>query len=292
MLKAGLVLCLLVAVATCQQDNIVELAKKLKLTELVKLVSQAGLADTLSGKGPFTVFAPTDEAFSKLPKPVIHIITNNKTALTDVLTYHVVSGTVKSTDLSNEQLAPSLFANHNIRINIYGGGKVITADGSPVVVADQLASNGVIHVVSKVLFPIPFGTVTDTVAKEPMLSTLLTAVQKANLGSTLAGAGPFTVFAPTNRAFERLPPGTLNKLLANVTALADVLTYHVVKGTYYSAGLAAEQDVPTVEGKTVHIVKNGAGQVEVNKARVEVPNFSVTNGVVHIIDNVLIPPSN
>lgn len=294
MLKCGLLLCLLVVTATCRADNIVELAQKLGLNELVTLVTKAGLGDTLANKGPFTVFAPTDEAFASIPKYIVHRIVNNMTELTDLLTFHVVSGTVKSTDLSNELLAESLFAKHSIRINIYdlGQSKAITADGSRVVKPDNLASNGVIHVVDRVLFPIPEGSVTDLVVKDPMLSTLLTAVQKANLGGVLGGPGNFTVFAPTNKAFANLPPGELQKLLANVTALTDILKYHVVPATVYSEGLKPEQDVPTLEGKTVHVTKKGVGHVEVNNARVEIADIPVTNGVVHVIDAVLVPSQN
>jgi len=293
MLKAGLVFCLLVAAATCQGDNLAVLATKLGLSDLVKLVTAAGLADTLANKGPFTVFAPTNEAFKRLPEPVIHHLMNNKTDLINLLTYHLVPGTVKSTDLKNELLAPSVFANHNVRINIYDGeqgGKIITADGCRVVLADQLASNGVIHEIDRVMFPIPEGTVTDLVAKDKAFSTLLAAVTKAKLAATLAGAGPFTVFAPTNEAFAKLPAGALDKLLANVTALTDVLTYHVVSGTVYSDGLKKEQDVPTLEGKNLHITKQRE-RVMINNARVELADVSVTNGVIHVIDNVLLPPS-
>ncbi|KAH3807841.1 transforming growth factor-beta-induced protein ig-h3-like [Dreissena polymorpha] len=275
--------------------TIPELATQLGATELVKLVTQAGLADTLSSKGPFTVFGPTNDAFAKLPKSVLDLLMKNKQLLIEVLKYHVVSGSVYSSQLTNELTAPSLAplsatAFVNIRFNIYNGGKLITADGSPVVLANQNASNGVIHVVNRVMWPLPFLNVPGLITREQaQFSTLLTAVEKANLVATLSG-GPFTVFAPTNAAFAKIPADVLNKLLANITALTDVLTYHVISGTFWSASLSDGETPKTVEGKTVKISIN-AGKVSVNNANVQEADISVTNGVIHVIDTVLLPPS-
>jgi len=291
------VACLVAAVSA--QDNIVELATKLGAKTLVSLVQQAGLADTLATGGPFTVFGPTDAAFEKLPKKVLDKLMNDKKLLADVLMYHVVSGKVYSSSLMNEMTAPSLLEVENkkidIRFNIYmkADKTVVTADGSPVVMADQNATNGVIHVVDRVLFPIPImnivGELTTREGKE-MFSTLVTAVTKANLAGTLGGPGPFTLFAPTNAAFAKVPAAVLNKLLANVTALTDVLTYHVVSGTVFSAGLSNGEMPKTVEGKTVSITV-GSGGVLVNNAKVEEADVAVTNGVIHVINNVLLPPT-
>lgn len=281
----------LVASTLGQGDNLVQLAKKLGANTLLTLATDAGLAGTLENGGPFTVFGPTDEAFSKLPQDVLNLLKRNKQLLADVLKYHVVSGKVYSSQLSNELLAPSLLENEKIRFNIYQNGKVVTAEGSPVVMADQNATNGVIHVVNRVLFPIPRGNIPELVSKQPQLKTLLTAVTAAGLVQTLSGAGPFTVFAPSDEAFKKLPPGTLDKLLANKTALTDVLTYHVVGATEYSAGLFNGEAAPTVEGKSVSVKINDAG-VMINNAKVLRADESCTNGVVHIIDSVLLPPSD
>lgn len=290
------VLCIVAClVAVCSaQDNLVQLATKLGANTLVKLASDAGLAGTLETGGPFTIFGPTDAAFAKLPKEILDRLMKDKKLLADLLMYHVVSGKVYSSTLKNELLAPSLLKVEgkveDIRINIYGGGKVITADGSPVVMADQNATNGVIHVVDRVLFPVPLMNIpTEVTRQKERFSTLLTAVVKANLATTLAG-GPFTLFAPTNRAFAKIPADTLNKLLANVTALTDVLTYHVVPGTVFSAGLTNGEQPKTVEGKMLTIAIGNDG-VMVNNAKVEEADLACTNGVIHVIDTVLLPPS-
>ncbi|CAH1793307.1 unnamed protein product [Owenia fusiformis] len=269
--------------------NIVQVAEKLGANTLVKLVKAAGLADTLMGPGPFTVFAPTDDAFAALPKELLRILMKDTALLKSVLLYHVLGGKVTSDMLKNEEVVPSLDTGKSIRINIYNDGKLITATGSPVVMADQMASNGVIHVLSRVMFPIPTMNIVTAVAGGKDFSTLLTAVQTAGLASTLEG-GPFTVFAPTNQAFAKLPPGVLDGLLKNKTALTAVLTYHVVSGTFYSASLSDGMMVPTVNGKDVK-VSIGGGMVRVNNAEVIMADDAVTNGVIHVIDTVLIPPT-
>jgi len=279
-------------VAAVSAGNIVELATQLGANTLVKLAADAGLAGTLETGGPFTVFGPTDEAFAKLPREVLERLMRDKTLLADVLKYHVVSGKVYSSQLSNELTAPSLLTDKGmpvkIRVNIYG--QKITADGSPVVLADQNATNGVIHVVNRVMFPIPLTNIPGVVTMDSKrFSTLLTAVKAANLVQTLEG-GPFTLFAPTNAAFAKVPAATLQKLLNNVTALTDVLTYHVVSGTVFSAGLSDGEMPKTVEGKTV-TVKIGADGVMINDAKVEEADLAVTNGVIHVIDTVLLPPA-
>jgi uncharacterized surface protein with fasciclin (FAS1) repeats len=289
---AILVVCLFGA-AFAQTDNLVQLATKLGANTLVKLVTDAGLAQTLTTGGPFTVFGPTDAAFAKVPKAILDKLMKDKKLLADVLKYHVNAGRVYSSSLSNELLDPSLLMVDgkaaDIRINIYPGSKV-TADGSPIVLVDQNATNGVIHVLDRVMYPIPLRSIPVEITEQRgRFSTLLTAVTKANLVTTLSG-GPFTLFAPTNDAFAKVPPEILNKLLANVTALTDVLTYHVISGTIFSAGLSNGEMAKTVEGKPVN-VQIGADGVMINTAKVIEADLAVTNGVIHVIDTVLLPPS-
>lgn len=124
------------------------------------------------------------------------------------------------------------------------------------------------------------------------VTTLVAAVKAAGLVSTLQGAGPFTVFAPTNNAFAKLPAGTVNTLLKpeNKAKLVDILTYHVVAGRYTSADLHDGQQLKTVEGKVITIGKSATGQLSVNgSAIVETPDVISSNGITFVIDSVLIP---
>ncbi|KAK3103241.1 hypothetical protein FSP39_017752 [Pinctada imbricata] len=244
---------------------------------LVKFVQDADLTGALSGEGPFTVFAPTDKAFNALPKDVIETLMSDKALLKSVLEYHVLNGETLSSDLSNDLTVDTLDEGRKIRINIYGNK--VFATGSQVILADQKATNGVIHVLDKVMYPIPTMSILETAASTPSLSTLVYAVTMAKLQETLAG-GPFTIFAPNNPAFDKLPPGKLSDLLSNETALT---------GTFYSRGLENNEKVPTVEKKDVTVKLEG-GDVMINDAKVISADLSETNGVVHVIDTVLVPP--
>jgi len=268
--------------------NIPELAKEIGLTELVDFVVKAKLAKALSGPGPFTVFGPTNHAFEALPDHVKKLLANT-TLLAEVLTYHVLPGKIFSTALKNEQLAKTVQGS-DVRINIYPKVNAATVNCQPLDLdnVDLLASNGIIHVLDGVLF-MPFGNLAAT-ADMLGYSTLVTAVKAASLVDTLTGKGPFTLFAPNNAAFAKLPPGVLDHLLKNKTALTAVLTYHVVSGTTCKAGLPfGTSNLATVNGASLRILN--AGGVMVNNAQVLLPDIPCTNGVAHAIDQVLIPPS-
>merc|ERR1712039_315637 len=166
-----------------------------------------------------------------------------------------------------------------------------------VVTPDVLATNGVVHVVDGVLLPPsklsaePTKNIVELAQSVDDLSTLVTAVVAGDLVDTLSSPGPFTVFAPTNDAFGALPAGTLETLLKpeNKGQLVDILTYHVVAAKALSTDLSDGQSITTVEGKavTVHI---GDG-VKINDANVVTPDVLATNGVVHVVDGVLLPPT-
>ncbi|XP_065190982.1 protein sll1483-like [Sycon ciliatum] len=293
MIRAVIFACLL-AFASAQELDIPKLAVKLGATDLVEFVVKANLTSALSGPGPFTVFGPTNEAFSRLPPPIVELLTHNVTLLRDVLMYHVVSGRVYSSQLSNDLLAQSLLPEEKIRINIYKNTKtVVTAEGSPVVLTDQNATNGVIHVIDRVMLP-PLGDIPTIVTRDHRFSTLLKAVSVAGLVPTLSGAGPFTVFAPTDEAFAKIPPKTLEGLLADKAKLTKVLTYHVISAAVWAAGLYDGEEAKTVEGSSLkfHIEEH---EVAISfgtegHSRVIEPNVAATNGVIHAIDTVLLPP--
>ncbi|XP_061167963.1 transforming growth factor-beta-induced protein ig-h3-like [Saccostrea echinata] len=278
---------MLIVKTACCQENVLDVAKKLGANQLVKLLQDAELSSVLKGKGPFTLFAPTDKGFSALPADVLDKLSKDKTLLKQVLSYHAASGVKLSSDLKNDQLLETLDNSQKIRINVYDGK--VFATGSQVILPDTNASNGVVHMLNKVIYPVPTENVVALASKTPELSTLVYAVIRGKLQKTLT-EGPFTVFAPNNAAFQKLPPGKLSDLLSNETALVDLLTYHVVSGTFYSSGLKDGMEVPTVEKSEVRISVNG-DTVKVNDATVVQADISVTNGVIHVIDTVLMLPS-
>ncbi|GAB4185351.1 MAG: fasciclin domain-containing protein [Coleofasciculaceae cyanobacterium] len=130
--------------------------------------------------------------------------------------------------------------------------------------------------------------IVDTAVKAGSFSTLVAAIKAAKLVDTLKGAGPFTVFAPTDEAFAKLPDGTVDALLKDIPKLKKILTYHVVSGKVMAADVVKLNSAKTVEGSDVKIDASNGG-VKVNDATVSTPDVGADNGVIHIIDTVLIP---
>ena len=288
---------------TTQPGTIVDIAAgNPSVSTLVTAVKAAGLVETLSGDGPFTVFAPTNEAFAALPKETLEALLKpeNRDLLRKVLTYHVVPGDLMAKDLKSGNVAT--VAGGSVAIEVQN--QKVNVNKASVVKADIDAKNGVIHVIDRVLLPPDFslttptkaqgaqpGTIVEIAAGNPSVSTLVTAVKAAGLAETLSGKGPFTVFAPTNEAFAALPKGTLDKLLKpeNRDELRKVLTYHVVSGDLMAKNLRSGK-VATVEGNSV-AVKVENQSVSVNNSKVIKADIDAKNGVIHVIDQVLLPPS-
>ncbi len=286
-------------VSSCEapkQPSIVELAGTTEnLSTLAQAVEAAGLAETLSGEGPFTVFAPTDEAFAALPEGTLENLLKpeNKEQLAAILKYHVVSGAIKSTDLADGQTAATV-QGEEITVSLADGG--VKINEASVVTPDVEAGNGVVHIIDQVLLPPsmqePAGqNIVELAMATESLSTLVQAVQAAGLAETLSGEGPFTVFAPTNEAFAALPEGTLENLLKpeNKDQLAAILTYHVVPGAVMSTDLSDGQKAATVQGEEITVDLTEG--VKVNGATVVTADVEATNGVVHVIGQVIMPPS-
>jgi uncharacterized surface protein with fasciclin (FAS1) repeats len=296
------------------------------LSLLVEALVQAdaGLVETLNGEGPFTVFAPTNEAFANLLETLGDDFSSlsdfdteaEKALLVKVLTYHVVAGTAAfSTDLSDGQSIET-FQTENVGISLVDGGvQIVDATGTNanVTTADVKASNGVVHIIDKVLLPqevldllteMSLKTIVEIAVETNDLSLLVEALVQANAGlvETLGTEGPFTVFAPTNAAFVAL----LGLLGDDFHSLADfdteaekallvkVLTYHVVAGTAaFSTDLSNGQHIETFQGENVGInITNGTVHIvdatETNAA-VTTADVEASNGVVHIINKVLLP---
>ena len=284
--------------------NIVEIASETSgFATLVAAVKAAGLVETLSGPGPFTVFAPTDEAFAKLPKELLESLLKpeNKDTLTSILTYHVVPGNVTAADVVKLNSAKTA-QGEDVAIKVDGGNVMV--NDAKVTATDIMASNGVIHVIDTVILP---PTVAAALAKpaEPMpkdivdtavaagsFNTLAAALQAAGLVDALKGKGPFTVFAPTDEAFAKLPAGTVEELLKpeNKQKLIDILTYHVVAGNVTADKVVKLKNAKTLNGERVN-VKVEDGNVFINDSQVTAPDVMASNGVIHIIDSVLLPPA-
>jgi uncharacterized surface protein with fasciclin (FAS1) repeats len=256
------------------------------------------LVDTLKGEGPFTVFAPTDDAFAALPAGTVDELLKpeNKQKLTDILLYHVISGSVMAANVTALTSAATVLGK-DVAVKVDMGNVYINE--AKVIITDIATSNGVIHVIDAVLLPPSDdammeekNTIVDIAVADGRFTTLVAAVTAADLVETLSGEGPFTVFAPTDDAFAALPAGTVDSLLLpeNKQQLTDILLYHVVSGKVMAADVVTLTSAPTVLGKDVTItVKDG--KVFLNDTvQVIITDVEASNGVIHVIDAVLLPP--
>lgn len=349
-----------------------------RFTILVTALQAADLVDTLKGEGPFTVFAPTDDAFAALPEGALDGLLADPAALTDVLLYHVVPGSVMAADVVTLDSADTVLGQP---VGITLDGDTVMVGDAQVIITDIEGTNGIIHVINAVLLPpaddamapaedamapamescgqdyvvqaddwlskiaekfygdptayptifdatnaaaaaggtydtienpdiIEVGqvlcipgvesgeegammapkTIVDIAVADGRFTTLVTALQAADLVETLSGEGPFTVFAPTDDAFATLPEGTLDSLLADIPALTDVLLYHVVRGQVLADDVVTLDSAETVLGQSATITVDD-GTVKVDDAQVIITDIEASNGVIHVIDAVLIPQS-
>jgi transforming growth factor-beta-induced protein len=258
-------------------------------TTLVSLVQAAGLADALSGTGPFTVFAPTDEAFAKVPKPTLDALAADPAKLRAVLLYHVVPGAVPSSAITGPAAVKTL---NGANVQVRRAGGMVMVDNARVIAADVQASNGVIHVIDTVLIPKPAAaprrTIVQTAAAAGSFRTLNRLLRQAGLAGTLGAKGPYTVFAPTDAAFAKVPKRTLDALAKDRAKLRAVLLYHVVPGNIRAATVAKRPAVRTLNGKSLRVTATG-NTVRIGGARVIRADVGASNGVIHVIDRVLIP---
>jgi transforming growth factor-beta-induced protein len=269
--------------------NIVQTAVSAgQFTTLASLLTKAGLVDTLSTGGPFTVFAPTDAAFAKVPQATLDALGKNPALLKSVLLYHVVPGRVTAADVVKLSSAKTL-EGRSLSIKTAGGS--VYVDKAKVTTPDVMASNGVIHVIDSVLIPkaaTAQKNLVQTAVAAGQFKTLASLLTKAGLAGTLQGKGPFTVFAPTDAAFAKVPKATLAALAKNKAKLRAVLLYHVVKGKVTAAQAMKLHSAKTLNGKSVSIRVKG-GKVIVGGATVVKANVNTSNGVIHVINKVLIP---
>ena len=295
------------------------------LSTLVTAVTKAGLVDTLNSDGPFTIFAPTNDAFAAIPAADLDAVLADQELLTSILTYHVVAG--ESLDAAALGAAGSAETVNGATLEFGADGT--TVNGVDVLCSNVVTANATVHIIGEVLMPsaddsgdmeegdmeegammptgplcaaVPAdgegsfaGMTNDTAAtaasNNPVLSTLVAAVQAAGLVDTLNSDGPFTIFAPANPAFDALPAGTLDAVLADPDLLTSILTLHVVAGERLSSADLAELDsVTTVNGADITLEVADDGTLMVNgQASVGCADIQTANATVHVIDAVLMP---
>jgi uncharacterized surface protein with fasciclin (FAS1) repeats len=264
---------------------------------LAGAVTSADLATTLSGPGPFTVFAPNNAAFAASGLSSAALSAFSPSQLATILLYHTIPAKIMASQVPAGPDAKVVTASGD-SVFVTNGASGVFVNGIKVVQADVPASNGVIHVLAKVLIP-PVGNLVVTASADTSFSYLVAAITRASEGSTnvaavLASGGIFTVFAPTNNAFRAAGFPTIDAInAADPNTLTTILTYHVVAGRAFSSDLSDGQKLTTLNGETLSIsVSSGAqvkGMSNASASNITATNIVATNGVVHVIDQVLLP---
>ena len=268
-------------------NDLVSVAKSAGLTTLLELVT---LADLKLPKTPVTIFAPTNEAFAAIPAATLQqlLLPESRATLRQILTHHIVSGVQSSGNVLNSRSLSAL-SNQSLSIDA-DNGKVA---GASIVAVDVPFNGGIVHVIDTVMLP-ESRSISEIVSTEGQLSTLIKAASSANLLSRLERqSGSWTVFTPVNSAFDKLPPGTVESLLeqGNVRTLTQVLGLHVVPGRVEARDLLAKKSLTTLTGTPLAVtLKNGKLTLGAN-ARIIASDIQASNGIIHIIDEVLLPAS-
>lgn len=274
--------------------NIVEYISSQPIFDTLETaILTAGLETVLSGDGPFTVFAPSNEAFNNLDPTTLNTILSTPELLTSLLQYHVVSGKVSSSDLSNGDV-PTLLAGQTVNVDLSNG---VTLNGaSKVFQADIKATNGYVHIIDQVLIPEGFitQTITDLAVANSNFTILVDILLMPEFSDILAAASDIgsdlTVFAPTDDAFVNLL-GALNKTSLDeipVGILKEIVSYHILGTSVMSTELSNGMMAPTLlTGESVTVDLSSG--VKIDNASVVAPDVKAVNGVIHGIDTVLLP---
>ncbi|MFK7819765.1 MAG: fasciclin domain-containing protein, partial [Planctomycetaceae bacterium] len=277
---------------SAKDDLVATAASNGSFRTLVNLLVATGLDDDLRAKGHFTVFAPTDEAFAKLPPETLKSLLKpeNREQLSTILKYHVVAKSISVPKTNRGHRLTSAKTLAGPELTFTRKGEQVSVNEAKIVLRNVTASNGYIQVIDSVLLPPKDESVIAVAAEAGNFKTLLAAIEAAGLTKTLQGKGPFTVFAPTDKAFAKLPKGTLTSLLKkeNKGKLAAILKYHVVSGQVSARDAVQAQKAKTLEGSSTSVSIRD-GRLFINDAGVLANDVKAANAVIHIIDSVLIP---
>ncbi|XP_058653933.1 transforming growth factor-beta-induced protein ig-h3 isoform X2 [Onychostoma macrolepis] len=251
---------------------------------------RAKLQEEIEGPGSFTFFAPSNEAWAALPTEILDaLVSNVNIELLNALHYHMINKRLTSDDLKHGVAFPSMYQDFDVHIHHYPNG-IVTVNCARLVKTDQHATNGIVHVVDRVITAIT-NNVNSFIDTDDDLDTLRTAVAAAGLTNLLESEGSYTIFAPTNEAFEKIPPETLTRILGDPVALKDLLNYHILKNLHCSESIVAGTPMETLQGTVLEVGCDGDEMTLNGKAIVTQRDKLGTNGVIHYVNELLIPDS-
>ncbi|XP_068596245.1 transforming growth factor-beta-induced protein ig-h3 [Brachionichthys hirsutus] len=251
---------------------------------------RAKLREEIEGPGSFTFFAPSNEAWAALPTEILDaLVSNVNIELLNALHYHMVNRRLTSEELRHGSSFASMYQDFHVHVHHYSNG-IVTVNCARLTKPDQHATNGIVHVVDRVITAVS-NTVHTIIDVADDLETLRTAMAAAGLTSMLESEGQYTVFAPTNEAFEKIPQATLNRILGDPVALKDLLNYHILRHMQCAESIVSGVSMETLQGTALEVGCD-RDQVTLNgKAIVTLKDQLGTNGVVHYINELLIPDS-
>ncbi|KAK2848702.1 hypothetical protein Q5P01_008536 [Channa striata] len=251
---------------------------------------RAKLRDEIEGPGSFTFFAPSNQAWATLPAEILDaLVSNVNIELLNALHYHMVNRRLTSEELKHGSSFPSMYQEFPVHIHHYSNG-VVTVNCARLIKADQHATNGIVHVVDRVITAIS-NNVQSIIDVDENLETLRTAIAAAGLTTILENEGQYTVFAPTNEAFEKIPQETLNRILGDPVALSDLLKYHILRQMQCAESIVSGTPMETLQGTVLEVGCDGDQMTLNGKAIITKKDQLGTNGVVHYINELLIPDS-
>ncbi|KAM9357200.1 transforming growth factor-beta-induced protein ig-h3 [Symphorus nematophorus] len=251
---------------------------------------RAKLREEIEGPGSFTFFAPSNEAWAALPTEILDaLVSNVNIELLNALHYHMVNRRLTSEELRHGSSFASMYQDFHVHIHHYNNG-IVTVNCARLIKPDQHATNGIVHVVDRVITAVS-NNVNSLLDIDDDLETLRTAMAAAGLTAMLENEGQYTVFAPTNEAFEKIPPETLNRILGDPVALKDLLNYHILKHMQCAESIVSGTPMETLQGTVLEVGCDGDQMTLNGKAIITRKDQLGTNGVVHYINELLIPDS-
>jgi len=269
-----------------------------RLETFVIAIQAAGLADNLDDDGPFTVFAPTDEAFAAFQAMAAE--EDPEATLTDILLYHVINGNYAASEVAERDFLPTL-GGERVEFNVEDD-RIVLNDIANLIETEVEASNGVVYVIDTVLLPPvnalgtseagnPSLTVREVLENDGRFETLLDALQAAGLSEMLDNPNEdLTLFAPTDEAFGQLSDERLDDLMADPEGeLSHVLSYHVIGDSLSINQIANDDIIPTVEGRPLFVTTDESANPFLNGQQITEFNIQASNGVIHVVESVLFP---
>lgn len=258
------------------------------LRKFLYLLNKAGYKDMLNRKRPLTIFVPSDEAWQRLPLPVLNRIQRDRGFLRRVLRYHMVDG-VEQGQVRQDYYCPSMQQGAGLFLNTFG--KNMYVNGLPALGSQVRPSNGAVYVIQRVLFPFPASNLAEAIQSTGTFTRFFALAAEAGLlDRELSAPGPFTLFAPTDVAFSKLPAKTVEWLSWDRAALRELLMKHLVAGTHYSSFVPEEEHghLKSVNGAEIEVKHaDTPGEFEVNGANLVAHDLTTRNGVLHAVDEVL-----